>query len=268
MRFLLFETFKFPNATVTAQLDKARLQALSDNKPVNYPLNVTLNLHGLTKQIAVPVTITRTTTNSVSVATTSPVVVQAEDFALTAGIARLASAAGGIQILPSAKVTFSLVFEGANHNPKLEAVITAAASRRKVQTTRALSTDECDNRMEVISKTRHIYFKSGSAEIDKKESEPVLNEISQFIKRCPSVAVEISGHTDSDGGKSYNLDLSERRAIAVSDVLKDMGVADERLTTIGYGYRRPVADNNTAEGKADNRRIEFHRKGAAAEKSD
>jgi OmpA-OmpF porin, OOP family len=259
MRFLFFETFKFPDAVVTAKLDKAGLQDLVANKPVNHTLDFTLDLHGVKKSISALVTITRLTTNAVSVSTQNPIVIEAADFGLMAGIARLSKAAGGFEIKPSASITFDLVFEGTNHNPKLEAVITAAADTRARQKARTLTSKECETRMEVISKTRHIYFRSGSAEIDQSESSPVLKEVAQFTKRCRDVAIRISGHTDTDGGKAFNQKLSERRALAVADALSERGIDAKRMTTIGYGYSRPVADNNTSEGKAENRRIEFHR---------
>ncbi|HUS97621.1 MAG TPA: OmpA family protein [Hyphomicrobiaceae bacterium] len=94
-----------------------------------------------------------------------------------------------------------------------------------------------------------------------QESKPVLDEVAQFTNRCKAIRVEISGHTDTDGGKSFNQDLlSERRARAVAAALIDKGLGKDRLTTVGFGYSRPVAENKTEEGKAENRRIEFNRK--------
>ena len=265
MRFLFFETFKFPNAIVTAHLDKAALQDLLVSKPVALPLTLTLDLHGVKKAMTVDVTVTRTGPNAVSVASVAPVEVQAVDFALTGGIARLSQVAGGIDIVPTAWLAFELAFEGTNNNPQLDAVRTAAANRRTQETTRSLTADECQNRMDVISKTRQIYFRTASAEIDAKESAPVLNEVAQFTNRCTEVAIEISGHTDMDGTKEFNQKLSEQRAQAVADALVQRGVLAKRIKTVGYGFGRPVAENNTDAGKQQNRRIEFSRVGASAE---
>jgi OOP family OmpA-OmpF porin len=69
--------------------------------------------------------------------------------------------------------------------------------------------------------------------------------------------MEISGHTDSDGSEADNLALSERRAGAVADYLTAAGVDAERLVAVGYGESRPVRENETEQGKAANRRIEF-----------
>src|SRR5262245_43898025 len=87
MRFLLFETYKFLNAEVTAKLDMNKLQELLTVGRITYPLKVTVNLHGFSKEIDAPVTVTRISDKSVSVATIKPLVVNADAFGLVAGIA-------------------------------------------------------------------------------------------------------------------------------------------------------------------------------------
>jgi OOP family OmpA-OmpF porin len=72
--------------------------------------------------------------------------------------------------------------------------------------------------------------------------------------------VQVQGHTDSIGTKSYNDALSMRRAQAVKTYLVNKGVQKERLSLEGFGFSKPVAPNNTAEGRALNRRVELHRK--------
>ena len=69
------------------------------------------------------------------------------------------------------------------------------------------------------------------------------------------------GHTDAQGAAETNRDLSQRRAIAVREVLIQMGVTSTRITAVGYGEDQPIADNATAEGRAKNRRVELHRAG-------
>jgi len=73
----------------------------------------------------------------------------------------------------------------------------------------------------------------------------------------PTMDIEIAGHTDSDGSSSSNETLSDNRANAVYSYLLENGVAKERLTFKGYGEEKPVATNETEEGKALNRRVEF-----------
>ncbi|MCA9717291.1 MAG: OmpA family protein, partial [Myxococcales bacterium] len=73
----------------------------------------------------------------------------------------------------------------------------------------------------------------------------------------PSIRIEISGHTDSIGDPEYNKDLSRRRAEAVKSYLVENGIAPDRVETRGAGMDEPVASNQTAAGRAKNRRIEF-----------
>jgi OOP family OmpA-OmpF porin len=91
----------------------------------------------------------------------------------------------------------------------------------------------------------------------KKTSRPTLENAVKVLKDFPSVKVEISGHTDSSGDRDHNIDLSKRRADAVKKYLVDNGIDASRITTRGAGPDEPIADNNTAKGKAQNRRIEF-----------
>jgi outer membrane protein OmpA-like peptidoglycan-associated protein len=67
----------------------------------------------------------------------------------------------------------------------------------------------------------------------------------------------VEGHTDSQGGDTYNQDLSQRRALTVRDYLVTRGVASDRVTSQGFGSSRSVADNKSAEGRANNRRVEI-----------
>ena len=86
----------------------------------------------------------------------------------------------------------------------------------------------------------------------------VLDEVAVIINGTPGVPVEISGHTCSMGPSDYNLSLGKRRADAARRYLIKKGVRAERLTTISYGETRPIADNETREGRQTNRRTEFH----------
>jgi outer membrane protein OmpA-like peptidoglycan-associated protein len=104
--------------------------------------------------------------------------------------------------------------------------------------------------------THGITFDVNKATI-KPESMGTLNMIAQLMKENPDLKFEVGGHTDSDGGDADNLKLSQARADAVKTQLTNMGVAAERLTSKGYGETKPIADNTTPEGKANNRRVEF-----------
>ena len=91
----------------------------------------------------------------------------------------------------------------------------------------------------------------------KPESMGVINSVFQLLKDHPEIIMSVEGHTDSDGDDASNQDLSERRAHAVVEELTKMGIAVSRLSSKGWGETKPIGPNNTAEGKAANRRVEF-----------
>ena len=103
-----------------------------------------------------------------------------------------------------------------------------------------------------------ILFDTGSSRI-KKSSEIVLNKVAQTMVDNPEIVVEIQGHTDIVGSRASNLKLSQARAESVAKYLIAKGVATERITTKGFGPDQPVASNDTAEGRQQNRRITFVR---------
>ena len=84
-----------------------------------------------------------------------------------------------------------------------------------------------------------------------------LDSIAEVLIAYPETRLIVAGHTDSDGAASYNQDLSERRAASVRRYLINRGVPASRVSTVGYGESEPVASNNTAAGKARNRRVEI-----------
>ncbi|MCP5025213.1 MAG: OmpA family protein, partial [Actinomycetia bacterium] len=101
-----------------------------------------------------------------------------------------------------------------------------------------------------------IQFETGSAELTA-ESSAILDRAVRALLAAPGVPVTIEGHTDDQGGEASNLALSQARAETVVAYLVDGGVDDERLAAVGKGETDPIADDDTAEGRAENRRIEF-----------
>jgi OOP family OmpA-OmpF porin len=101
-----------------------------------------------------------------------------------------------------------------------------------------------------------IRFESGRAGIDPV-SAGLLDRLIETALRCPTANIEIAGHTDTDGEDAFNQTLSEKRAQAVADYLVKAGMPASRFTATGYGSAQPVATNDTDEGKAQNRRIDF-----------
>lgn len=106
--------------------------------------------------------------------------------------------------------------------------------------------------------TRGIYFATASHEI-RPESTPTLEKIQETLAKHPELAVTIEGHTDDRGEEKYNRELSERRARAVVDYLVASGIKTERLKSTGLGEGKPVADNGTAAGRQENRRVVIRR---------
>ncbi|HQF27528.1 MAG TPA: OmpA family protein, partial [Bacteroidia bacterium] len=102
----------------------------------------------------------------------------------------------------------------------------------------------------------NLFFDSGSTGL-KETSVNELNRLLRLMQTYPQLKVEIAGHCDNVGGAAFNQDLSEKRARAVKDFLVKHAIQSERLTSNGYGYTKPLADNDTEEGRAKNRRIEL-----------
>ena len=100
-----------------------------------------------------------------------------------------------------------------------------------------------------------IFFDFNKA-IVKPESEPALSEVAKYLSGAPDARVLIVGHTDNVGSYAFNLDLSQRRAVAVVDALSGRhGIARERMTPIGVSFASPVASNGDETGRAKNRRV-------------
>jgi OOP family OmpA-OmpF porin len=90
------------------------------------------------------------------------------------------------------------------------------------------------------------------------DSIVILNDVADTLIHRPHIAIEVAGYTDSRGSAAYNHKLSQKRAQAVAAYLVGRGVKAENLTAKGYGEEHPVADNKTADGRAENRRVELH----------
>ncbi len=102
-----------------------------------------------------------------------------------------------------------------------------------------------------------IQFENGKSTI-KKSSYKILDQVAQVFIENPNYIIEVQGHTDNVGNYQQNLILSEKRAQAVRDYLVKKGVDANKITAHGYGSDRPIAGNETKEGRAQNRRVEFN----------
>jgi outer membrane protein OmpA-like peptidoglycan-associated protein len=102
----------------------------------------------------------------------------------------------------------------------------------------------------------NIFFVSGSTKLLAKSFKS-LNEVAAILKKDADLKLDIEGHTDNTGSDKVNQPLSEKRARAVLDYLKSKGVDEGRMQSAGYGASRPIADNKTAKGRTQNRRVEL-----------
>ena len=103
---------------------------------------------------------------------------------------------------------------------------------------------------------KNIFFDNNKSVL-RKESMVEIDNVYKLLEENPNMSVEISGHTDNVGNAAYNKKLSLNRAKAVADALIKKGIAKNRLTYIGYGKEKPIAPNDTEEGRQLNRRTEF-----------
>jgi outer membrane protein OmpA-like peptidoglycan-associated protein len=101
-----------------------------------------------------------------------------------------------------------------------------------------------------------VKFETGKAVL-KPESNKVLNEIALILNKYPDYSLKIDGHTDNVGKVEKNQALSEQRAKICATYIGQKGVAANRIQSKGFGSSKPIADNKTATGKAENRRVEF-----------
>ena len=108
----------------------------------------------------------------------------------------------------------------------------------------------------VVTMPQDILFATDSATL-RPTLQQDIRTVGQSLLAYPNTTVQVVGHTDSDGSAAYNQDLSQRRAAAVTRILRAEGVPGSRLRSIGRGEEQPVASNLTPEGKAQNRRVEI-----------
>ncbi len=114
----------------------------------------------------------------------------------------------------------------------------------------------CQERMNSLLEEEQIQFAAGSANISP-ESYPLLDDLAAVANSCSDAHLLISGHTDSTGSAEANQALSRMRAESVAAYLIEVGLEADRLSTVGGGESRPLADNDTPEGRSRNRRIEI-----------
>lgn len=130
--------------------------------------------------------------------------------------------------------------------------IPAGSDYNMVNKTIELKNIKCGSKIAL----RNVFFDTGKSTI-RPESFPELDRLVKLMNDVPTLKIELSGHTDNTGSATSNQTLSQNRAQAVVDYLAGKGIAKTRMVAKGYGSDRPVASNDSAEGRQENRRTEF-----------
>jgi len=256
MRFLLFETFKFAEATVSAKIDPAVIASLAQKKRIEVPVDFVLDLHGVQQSLKVPTIVTALAGNQVSVASAAPLSIPTSLFGLDEGVRKLEEAAE-VTIVPMGSVSFSLVYDVAPTEADVAAsAVVATGADAALESSGEFSEQECVGRFEILSRTGSINFRSGSSLLDA-DSDLILAAIIDIVRRCPALNIIVAGHTDSAGSDLLNQQLSEQRAQRVVTHLIQNNVEPTRIASVGYGESRPIVSNDTARNRKLNRRIEF-----------
>ncbi len=141
----------------------------------------------------------------------------------------------------------------------------AYMDKQQTEFEQQLATERAQNQIEIERQQNEVLKLTMSSEVSFDYNSAVLkstfysplNKIADIMNRYPQTQVVVAGHTDSQGSEQYNLDLSLRRANAVAEYLMIHGVARSRLGTEGRGELEPIASNDTAAGRAQNRRVEI-----------
>ncbi len=185
----------------------------------------------------------------------------------TSSYATLFGTVGALSVAVACTVTVNKGPEAPPPVPSASAAPTATAEPAPTATTTATAAPAPDKKYTVDKDGRvnipgNIVFEKDSSQIQVSDpgTQEVLKQLKLFCDENPRVTkVRIEGHTDNDGEDAHNVKLSGERALAVKQWLVAAGVSADRLLAVGFGEARPIADNATAEGKAQNRRTEFHK---------
>jgi len=255
MRFLFFETFNFPEATVTAVLDPSAIQDLPQLRRKTMSVPVTLDLHGAKVELAPRLAVTLLDNDRVNISSIDPVILQLQDFNLLEGREKLQEAAN-VTITPLGIVNLNLTFQR-NATGTVQPVAAAATGAgAALEDAGDFSTEACLGRFEILSRSRSINFAAGTSRLDKN-SLRFLDSLYDIVSRCPDMIIEIGGHTDDKGSTAANQRLSEKRAHSVARYLAQRGIPARRLHAVGFGESRPLVANSSASNRAKNRRITF-----------
>jgi len=254
MRFMFFETFNFPAATISAQLTDDMVNDLEAIGTKLLTVPVTVDLHGVQKELETEMLVTLVGNDRVAISSVTPFIVSVEDFDLIPGLEKLEEAAG-VDITPATAVSYNFAFDRNASTGTTPAPVQNLANVA-LETDETFTEDACTGRFEILSRTGNIFFENNSAEL-LPDSEPLLNSVADIAQKCGDMVIQVAGHTDSLGDAAYNLFLSEQRAASVVAYLTNAGLRRDQLVDLGFGETQPIASNDNSSGRQKNRRIEF-----------
>lgn len=159
---------------------------------------------------------------------------------------------GKFEIKPELNVKYNIEFKAFGYKTKKEEIEFSTKSNNPY--TYYVSLEKVEMGESIV--LENILFEKASSVL-LPESYVELDKLYKFMQEAPDINVEIAGHTSSDGDDNYNLKLSQDRANSVVTYLVNKGIAQKRLTAIGYGETKPVASNDNENGRKLNRRVEF-----------
>jgi len=152
------------------------------------------------------------------------------------------------------RVEYTVQVSAKNYMPYSDEVNTAVLNFYDILLTKDFLLEKVEVGAKVVLK--NIYFEFNKATL-KEASFRELENVIGFMKDNPKVKIKITGHTDNVGSRQYNLNLSQARAKSVVEHIKSKGIDPGRMEYKGYAFDQPIADNDTEEGRAQNRRVEF-----------
>lgn len=158
-----------------------------------------------------------------------------------------------IKALKEAEEAEALRIKALKEAEEAEALRIKALREAEEEALRIKALKEAERKAIVL---RGVSFDYDQAVVPADEA-PIIDQAADLLLADPAVRIVVEGHTDNRGTDAYNQRLSERRARAVCDYLESRGVAASRLEAVGFGESKPVADNETEEGRAQNRRVEL-----------
>lgn len=255
MRFLFFETFTYPEATVTAVLDPTPLLDLPTVRRKVIDVPVTLSLHGVNVDLSAELAVTLLDNDRFNITTLNPIILNLEDFNLMGGREKLQEAAN-VTITPLGIVNLNLTFDRRAPGTPVVSQSPVSGATAALEAEGDFSREACLGRFDILSRSRSVNFAPGTSRLDQKSTD-FLDSLYDIVSRCPDMIIEVGGHTDDKGSAASNTRLSQKRANSVVSYLSSKGIASERLQPIGYGEADPLVPNTSAENRAKNRRIAF-----------